>query len=791
MHYYQAQQRLGIYLKGKLLCEKGGRRSSPLQAAGFPRLLQFMANIEAARFHSYYAHKVARDLCDVNPVPQFEFGDDDSSWTATINGRKIIHIGLRSFDQFPDKTLVCASDNDWHTHIRYVTGHEEGHIIHTTDRAWTTALTNSLYYFVDYAVQRVTGQKMRLVKEEDYSKALEYLSDHYHVSFNVRSVQQFTHFIVNSIEDGRMERRMAAAFPGFKIDMRYCRAKSWAHSPMDMSLDVSKPSGKLIAILNQVLSLATTGLYQKGFLSTVTDPAIISQVDSLKPLIRNGVTARSCRKGLQYAEEINRQLTPLFFEACQLSEFEKALNDFIQSVLASLPDLTENGEDKTQYGADENSPEQQEGGETPYQLADDPKENKLDETPFDIFTDGDDGAGTEESGQNSSASGNSSNLNDEDSESGKNGPKEKPHDNKEDSSGKKKEGESTEKEEAKAGKDDSSGDSQMQSPGGSSGSKGQHIQSGTMADEASVLAAMKEAAEEADKTSKDTEVQENTKPAPAPAKADNSTIADAIGDVSDICRDFIEEPRQYKLTEDLPADIESECRTAHALYEEYFKSRRKPTQYHKRTGRIDPRGVIRLATKQIDIFKQQGEDNSFSGCIEVLVDRSGSMSGDKMQHAMEIGARLEGIFSGLVPLKIAAFDTRSGVVFETIKNWEDEGGKNHCWNFLKYGRDGGGTPTLPAIRIAERELEARPEKNKMLILITDESGDCAGEGLNETIKEIRTNGIQLVGVYIEYDMTDADKRSFYQLFDNKDALAIDPDELTDSLLPIVKDFTRK
>ncbi len=267
-----------------------------------------MVNSEAARFHSYYAHKVARDLCDVNPIPQFEFGDDDSSWTATINGRKIIHIGLQAFDKYPDGVLVCVSNNDWHTHIRYVTGHEEGHIIHTTDRAWTTALTNSLHYFVDYAVQRVTGQKMRLVKEEDYSKALEYLSDHYHVSFNVRSVQQFTHFIVNSIEDGRMERRMAAAFPGFKIDMRYCRAKSWAHSPMDMSLDVSKPSGKLIAILNQVLSLATTGLYQKGFLSTVTDPAIISQVDSLKPLIRNGVTARSCRKGLQYAEEINRQL---------------------------------------------------------------------------------------------------------------------------------------------------------------------------------------------------------------------------------------------------------------------------------------------------------------------------------------------------------------------------------------------------------------------------------------------------------------------------------------------------
>lgn len=749
-----------------------------------------MINTKAAKFHSYYAHKVARDLCDVNPVPQFEFGDDDSSWTATINGRKIIHIGLQSFDQFPDGTLVCTSDNDWHTHIRYVTGHEEGHIIHTTDRAWKTALTNSIHYFTDYAVQRVAGQKMRLVKEEDYSKALEYLSDHYHVAFNIKSVQQFTHFIVNSVEDGRMERRMAAAFPGFKIDMRYCRAKSWTHSPIDQTMDVSNPSGKLIVILNQVLSLATTGLYQKGFLSTVTDPFIVNQVNSLKPLIRNGVSARSCRKGLQYAEEINRQLTPLFFEACQISEFEKALNDFIQSVLSALPDLTESGEDKTQYDADENSPEQQEGRKTPYQLTDNPGENEPDETPFDIFTDDGDGKETDESGQNSSASENSSDTNDEDSKSREDSSKKEPGSKKGGSSGEKKEGENT-KEGKEAKGDDSSENSQMQSPGGSSGSKGQHVPSGTMADEASVLAAMKEAAEEADKTTKATEVQENTRPAPARAKTDNSTIADAIGDVSDICEDFIEEPRQYKLTEDLPADIENECRTAHALYMEYFKSRRKPTQYRKRTGRIDPRSVIRLATKQIDIFKQQGEDNSFSGCIEVLVDRSGSMSGGKMRYAMEIGARLEEIFSGLVPLKITAFDTDGGVVFETIKNWEDEGGKNHCWNFLKYGRSGGGTPTLPAIKIAERELEARPEKNKMLILITDESGDCAESGLNRAIREIRTNGIQLVGVYIEYDMTDEDKQSFYYLFDNKDALAISPNELTDSLLPIVKDFTRK
>lgn len=79
----------------------------------------------------------------------------------------------------------------------------------------------------------------------------------------------------------------------------------------------------------------------------------------------------------------------------------------------------------------------------------------------------------------------------------------------------------------------------------------------------------------------------------------------------------------------------------------------------------------------------------------------------------------------------------------------------------------------------------------MLILITDESGDCAESDLNRAIREIRTNGVQLVGVYIEYDMTDRDKQSFYYLIDNKDALAISPNELTGSLLPIVKNFTRK
>ncbi|MDY6278700.1 MAG: hypothetical protein SPL63_01090 [Roseburia faecis] len=734
-------------------------------------------DFNAYLYRSYYAHKVARDLCDENPVPQFEFGDDSDSWTTSADGRRIIHIGLKFFEQFPDGTEVCKNEEEWHTHVRYVTGHEEGHIIHTTNRAWIAALTNSIHYFIDYAVQRVTGQQMRLVKEDDYSKALQYLSDHYHVSFNMRSVQQFTHFIVNSIEDGRMERRMASAYPGFKIDMRYCRAKTWMHSPIDTATDISNPAGKLIAILNQVLSLATTGLYQKGFLNTVTDPSVVTEVNSLKPLIEKGVTARSCRKGLWYAEEINRRLTPLFFDACQLSEFEKALNDFIKSVLASLPDLTENGEDKTQYDADENSTEQQDGKAAPYQLTDDSDENAPKEPSFNIFNDDRETKEAEEEDQSNA-----------DAE-GKNNMPEAEEYNSSNADGNEDKG--TDKNADKSSSSENSNNSKGHDAGGKSGSKGQYVPSGTMADEASVLQAMKEAAEEAGRASKDTKTQESSKPAPPKGKTDSSTVASAIGDVSDICRDFIEEPRVYELTEDLPADIESECRTAHALYEEYFKSRRKPTEYHKRTGKIDPRGVIRLATRQIDIFKQKGEDNSFSGCIEVLVDRSGSMAGDKMRHAMEVGARLEGIFSGLVPLKIAAFDTYGGVVFETIKNWEDEGGKNRCWNFLKYGRDGGGTPTLPAVRIAERELTARPEKHKMLILITDESGDYAGDGLDSAIKEIRSNGVKFVGVYIEHDMSELNKRGFYRLFDNKDALAISPDELTGSLLPIVKDFTRQ
>ena len=107
-----------------------------------------------------------------------------------------------------------------------------------------------------------------------------------------------------------------------------------------------------------------------------------------------------------------------------------------------------------------------------------------------------------------------------------------------------------------------------------------------------------------------------------------------------------------------------------------------------------------------------------------------------MRFACETLARIEENLKGLVPIKITAFDRSNKVNVEIIKNW-NESFKNNCsWNFFVHSRAGGGTPTTEALQVAERELLARPEKHKLLILLTDESADCAGEGLYETIQHI-------------------------------------------------------
>lgn len=723
------------------------------------------------RYTRYYAGRVARDLCEKKKVvPDFEVGTDRAAWTGPVNGREKIHVGLGLFTDFPDGTPICETEEDFHVWMRHISGHECGHQKYTTSRAFVKAQTNGYHGFVDYAVKQITGKPMRLVKDDDYDKAVALLAKQYNIHFNAQMLKHFIHFIANSIEDGRMERLVSNEKKGFKMDTRYCRALEWSHSPVDpKTVDLTDSRKKLMAVLNQVLSLSTTGLYQKGYMTHYANTALETEIRKLYPDIRAGVMARSCSKGMQHAENIMRDLYPLLLEACKLTDFEQMLSQFMQSLASALPGLLNDNEETSAGGRSEK--EDAEAAEEDAQAASGNGDGDTEgEGGFNIFLD------TE--GKESSNSGSAKGTAGDEDQHGQNGDTDQ-----ENPSG-----------DVNASNSEASAQNSAttSSAGGQSGSKGQSIQAGAGDDSEQVLQAMKDAAaavKEQTETAEHSVTAQEALEAQKQETFDTSTAVSNAGSMEDICDDLHEFTREYELTYDLPLFIQQECDITRREYEKYFVSRRKPRRRNQKAGALDAHQLSRLVRGDTDVYTRPGNDNSFSGCIEILLDNSGSMSGEKKQFACEALARIEENLKGLVPLKIVAFDSGYMTNVEIIKNWNESRRKNCTWNYLVQSRDGGGTPTTEILSIAEREMLARTERHKLIILLTDENARCSGERLPSIIRDIRSKHINLCGIYFETRMTANDQQMFYDLFENKDAIACNASEISKELLPVIKRFT--
>lgn len=681
----------------------------------------------ADRYENYYAGRIARDLfMKVNPIPRFEIGADKTAWTGPArDGKSIIHVGLGLFADYPDGTPACSNDSDFHLIMRFLTGHESGHQKYTTDRAFSSAIRNGYFGFVEYAVKEVSGKPMRLLKESDYDAALQYLYEKHHVRISRKAAMEFIHFIVNALEDGRMERCNMLELPGFKSDVIAYRGMTWEHSPISEPPDLNDPRCRLTCTLNQILSLATSGIWQKGFVKYLAGTSVERFVRTLRPEIEAAVTSRSCAKGMRHASNVVMQMYPFLLEACKLTDIEMFMSEFIAKIIASLPDLDPDNRNSHSYAHSDKEDENMEkqGGE-----------GKL---PVNIFKSTDSGG---KESENADASGNIGNAG---------------------GGGNNKSGDQT--------SEDAPDDSETVKKAMEDAMKAAEIA-------ASSAATTQTAAIVADNNVK---------------QMDDTTLAeDTVGEdvIKQICPGFNEYQHVFSLKEDLPLHIKQECARIHRQYEQYFRQRKKPAAKNQKSGKFDPHQLSRLVRGDLDVYRRPEKDDSFSGSIEIFLDNSGSMSGKKKEAACETLARIEESLKGLIPLKICAFDSTRRTNVEIIKNWNEVSRKNFSWNYMKYGRTGGGTPTATVLQVGREEMIRRTERNKLIVLLTDEN---SGDNLKKVIRDVRDSGIQLCGIYFEENISVSEKKRFLSLFENRDAIVCKPDEIGAQLIPLIQRFTQK
>lgn len=244
---------------------------------------------------------------------------------------------------------------------------------------------------------------------------------------------------------------------------------------------------------------------------------------------------------------------------------------------------------------------------------------------------------------------------------------------------------------------------------------------------------------------------------------------------------------KYARIIDLPAELKGRGQTLAKVVDRYFKGMQQPRVRNMRSGLIDGRRLTRLARNDVRVFQKKGADKPGDTAVYILIDDSGSMEGEKTEAAFCAAAVQEEGFKAHIPLKIVSFTTRTGIIHKVIKGWDEQHPWNCCYNFLRH-HDGiqYGNDDNYDIRIATQELLKRPEKNRILIVLSDGTPSDV-EDTRKAIDEARKRGIKVAGIYFEIGEIGYDADDFKHMY-QRDYVCCTTDEIDKNLSKNLKAF---
>ena len=786
------------------------------------------------RIHSTLEMMNAIGFSDCNfPTPGIGmYKDVDMYFDPSTNN---IHLGIYGIlDAFaPD------NENELFSAINYVRGHEEQHRRSTASRPYAFAISAGRKAVLEYIQEELDGYKKHFRKDSEYQIYADDLPNRgVYVDWNC--IDQIAAGICNCLEDGRIERLRGNRFPGFANLRRVFRGKMWLTSQLEFKPydEIKDDAGeKLTVIIDQILFLATCNIYSMGF-DIYEDTPLQTEVDSFMPDIVSAVKSGNTRGLIAPMQNICYKLAPYIFEVGK-EAYEK--NEAMDSLAQLLSDLLENsmlisGMERQDNSLSENDEDTDDGSwnqvfshsDIVLTLPDDEYDKMMEngregsngeglrirrEHPLEDDNEGEQGG---KDGKNSSGTTSSGKETESDESEGSNGGGKDGENKKESSDSNQPNGQkgkqmknyvdSAESREDMQGGTDSAGDASPGQEGGTSGlgidgseSEG-HSDGKTKAvkhaskedrkaEEMLIRKEMEAAAATACSEAKVNVNSANAVNAKAYAQNKGKEVVDTSKPISsaemkDIC-DFIELHRNYAVKDNLPSAYMQRGKTLHRKIEQYFKSISTPNVSYLDSGLIDPSRLYGLAMGDTQIFRKDGKEKKFDGCAYILIDNSGSMYGIKREEACKAAAIIEEGFKGIMPFKIVAFDQGTSVIHEVVKNWDEQLNKNCCWNFCLHGRNGGGNDDGHDIMVATRELMARPEKKKLLIVLSD--GTPADTALcKRSIEEARKKGIAVNGIYFEIGNCRSNNQ-FARMYE-KDYICCPLNELDSNLVSIMKKF---
>lgn len=233
-------------------------------------------------------------------------------------------------------------------------------------------------------------------------------------------------------------------------------------------------------------------------------------------------------------------------------------------------------------------------------------------------------------------------------------------------------------------------------------------------------------------------------------------------------------------------------------FKKLLLNRQAFTSRNRRRGVLDTTSLYRLSMNETNVFMKKGTPHNTSFVFYILIDGSGSMHGNKFKNALEAAAILEEALRGIAPVKIVVFEYNSPgnkVIHHIVKTFKENHG-NASWAYANYQRTGSCNMDGYSIRVATEELQHRSETQKVLITLSDgmpagPSGYNSERGANdvsEAVLEARKNGIHVFNIFFAETQADREQNLpvFKTMYRNQGIIACEPSKIGSELLRVVQ-----
>lgn len=587
-------------------------------------------------------------------------------------------------------------------------------------------------------------------------------------NINENITEKIGHFILNSLEDGRIENILVNNKKGFLKYMKYLNYKLYA--------DCEIQNNELYDFLNSILVYTKTGLLPKWF-NKYRNTKLETEINKIKGDIDEAIYAKTCKECMQIGYKIITKVKDYLADLIGEEDIDKD-KLMKQGVFNSDNEKEFNNSNKNSSRINDVISDKKENKNTKNNKKDSGnKNNKENEHNKNGNINNNDGKSKLDKEEENNKDNNNNNSNDNNNNSNSNN----------------------------SDNDNNSNNSNDNDSNYNNGNSNIDEAFDEAFDE--VFDELKKDAQERLKNyrkNKELERKKEQKKAKKEAKfqltdKDIKDIMDEVVDFVDLNIEKVEIDKYNQLS--LPQSYKNKANKFRREVVEILEARKKPTRRNQKNGLLDTRNLHRfVAFNNDDIFIKKQKSREFSSVFYFLIDGSGSMcESNKWNYAMETMSILEEALKDILEIKIAIFNATSftGITNHTIiKNYGEKIEQNLSYsgykNEIVYPK--GCNKDGLNIRVATKELEKRPEKQKVLFVLSDglptayKDKDIAFEDVKQATKEARSKNIEVISIFFGDEGFRTKSFEKYKKMYEKNIVSTEPEKIFEKLIRILKDI---